>query len=375
MSAAGPLAGLKVVEAGLVIAGPFCGSLLADQGAQVIKVERPDSGDPVRQMGPAPSGVPLWWGVAARDKHCVGLDLKDPAERERFLTLIEEADVFVENYRPGVLERLGLGFDVLSARNPRLVVMSVSGFGQSGPYGKRPGFGKIAECFSGLLPVTGAPEETPLFVGFSLADTTAGLMGAMAINMALWHRDCAGGRAVHIDVALYEPLLRMMETQFALMAATGEPPRRRGTNDPYGWGAPGVPERWFVPVTMRDGAEAFVLVDGDSRPRIRTLTGGDTDEALQAWAATVDADEAAEQLRRHGIEAGRVHDGLSMAGDAYFRARGDVIDAPCPEFPAMAVPGRVPRRSDRGAERAFRPAAIGEDDAMLPAGRQSETIS
>lgn len=374
MSAPGPLAGVKVVEAGLVLAGPFCGSLLADQGAEVIKVERPDGGDPARLMGPSLDGVPLWWGVAARDKHCVALDLKEAGDRERFLTLIEEADVFVENYRPGVLERLGLGFGVLAARNPRLVVMSISGFGQAGPYGRRPGFGKIAECLSGVLPVTGAPDEAPLFVGFSLADTSAGLMGAMAVNMALWHRDGAGGKAVRIDVALYEPLLRMMETQFALMEATGQPPLRNASNDPYGWGAPDAPERRFVPVTTRDGAEVLVLVDAPSKAAIRGLAEGDTDAALAAWAASVDVDEAARVLRDHGIEAARVHDGLSMARDPYFRARGDVIATPLPGHPDVAVPGRVPRRSDRGTTRAFRPAPIGADDARLtsPATRQSE---
>ena len=270
-------------------------------------MERPDGGDPARLIGPTMEGHALWWGVASRDKLCVSLNLKDAGDRDRLLDLIAEADVFVENYRPGVLERLGLGWDTLVARNPRLVGMSISGFGQSGPYAGRPGFGKIAECFSGIVPVTGAPQDPPLHVGFSLADTSAGLMGAMAINMALYRCDCGGGGAVRIDVGLYEPLFRMMETQFALLAATGAAPIRQGTNDPYGWGAPDATNRRFVPVTCRDGAEVLVLMDEDAAGGIAALAGADDEAGLRSWAATVDVGEAAEAMRRHGIEAARIH--------------------------------------------------------------------
>ncbi len=366
-----PLDGVKVVEAGIALAGPFCGSLLADLGARVVKVERPEGGDPARLLGPTLGDTPLWWGVASRDKLCVSLDLKQADDRERFLSLIDEADVFVENYRPGVLERLGLGWEALSQRNPRLVMMSISGFGQTGPNAGRPGFGKIAEGLSGVVPVTGDPQQTPLHVGFSLADTSAGLMGTMAITMALFQRDCSGGAGARIDVGLYEPLFRMMELQFALAEKTGAPPRRNGTNDPYGWGAPDATGRRYVAVTCAGGEDLLVLVDEASRaPLLQCMrSGADLSleavaEALREWAAGLPLDEAGRLLRAAGVEAARVHDGMSMAHDPYFQARGDVVWTTHADGTRLAVPGHVPRESG-GGRIAFRPTQVGEDNGRV----------
>lgn len=365
-----PLDGVRVIEAGMVLAGPFCGSLLADLGAEVIKVERPDSGDPARLLGPQADGVPLWWGVAARDKRCVTLDLKAEDDRARFLRLIDDADVFVENYRPGVLRRLGLDWESLHARNPRLVMASISGYGQTGPDAGRPGFGKIAEGLSGVVPLTGTPDALPLHVGFSLADTSAGLMGAMGVAMALWQRDCRGGGGAHVDVALYEPLLRMAELQTALLARFGAAPLRRGSNDPYGWGAPGTPARRFVSVGCADG-EVLVLIDAASRAAVAALAGVEPgvpdaglDAALAPALAPLGCAEVAERLRAAGIEAARVHDGASLAHEAYFRARGDVTAATLPSGTQVVVNGHVPRRSGTG-RRAFRAAALGADNAAV----------
>lgn len=367
-----PLEGVRVVEAGIALAGPFAGSLLADQGACVVKVERPDGGDPARLLGPSVDGESLWWGVASRDKLCVALDLKAPEGRAQFLKLIEEADVLIENYRPGVLERLGLGWPVLLEHNPQLVGLSISGFGQTGPNAGYPGFGKIAECLSGLLPVTGSPDSPPLHVGFSLADTSAGLMGAMAVNMALYQRDCAGGGGRRIDLALYEPLLRMLELQFSLFRSAGASPKRAGVNDPYGWGAADEPERRFAALACRDGAEILVLIEADSAPAIAGLAGAsdatnllELEAGLAAWTKTVNLDEAGDALRSRGIEAVRVHDGLSIARDPYFRARGDVVSAPRPGAPELMVPGHVPRRAEKSRLRAFRPAGVGENNAEV----------
>ena len=241
-----PLAGITVLELGMVLAGPFAGSLLADLGATVIKIEPPGTGDAARQMGPRKNGVALWWGVAARGKKCITLNLKDPTACALFERLVASADVVVENYRHGVLDRLGLGWSRLHAINPRLVMLSVTGFGQTGPGAERPGFGKIAEGMSGLVWLTGSPEQNPLFVGYSLADTTAGLFGVFAINLALYRRDVQGAGGAHIDLALYEPMLRMMEAQFAMHRATGRAPTRRGSNDPYGWGRAEARDPLFV---------------------------------------------------------------------------------------------------------------------------------
>jgi crotonobetainyl-CoA:carnitine CoA-transferase CaiB-like acyl-CoA transferase len=192
MTAPLPLRGVRVVELGSVIAAPYAASLLAEFGAEVVKVERPDGGDALRNMGVRANGVPLWWHVASRNKRLVTLDLKAEAGRAAFLALLDAADVLLENNRPGVMERLGFGWAALSARNPRLVMASISGFGQTGPYAPRPGFGKIAEAFSGAVALTGDPGGIPLHVGFSLADATAGLSAVLGVAVALHARDVLG---------------------------------------------------------------------------------------------------------------------------------------------------------------------------------------
>ena len=373
-----PLDGLRVVETGLVLSGPFCASLLADFGASVIKVERPDGGDPARLMGPRVNDVSLWWGVMARDKQCVTMDLKAAADREQFLELISQADVLVENYRPGAMERLGLGWDTLSARNPGLIMLSISGFGHTGPDAKRPGFGKIAEGLSGIVPLTGRPGEVPLHVGFSLADTSAGLMGCMAINMALLDRERNGGRGARIDVALYEPLLRMAELQLALHERLGVTPQRTGSNDPYcwgadpQWGASNAYGRRYVAAACGNGHEILVRVDAASAPALAAIAGAAPesvaavlDAALRGWAGTQEVDTAGECLRAAGIEAVRIHDGLSMAESPYFRARGDVERTNDPLAGDLAVPGQLPLRGTRRGLRPFHAAHLGEHNVEV----------
>ncbi|RYG08519.1 MAG: CoA transferase, partial [Burkholderiales bacterium] len=224
-----PLAGVRVIELGTVIAGPFAGSLLADLGAEVIKVEPPGKGDVQRAGGHQKNGVGLWWGVASRDKKCITLDLKHPDGKKLFEALLRTADVLVENYRPGVLDRLGFGWNDVHAMNPRLVMLSISGYGRTGPAAARPGFGKIAEALSGIVSLTGSPDDRPLFVGYSLADTSTGMFGVLGVVLALYHRDAQGGDGSHVDAALYEGLLRMLDCQFAVAAHSGRAAERAGT--------------------------------------------------------------------------------------------------------------------------------------------------
>ena len=207
-----PLAGLKVVELGTLIAGPFCTRILAEFGAEVIKVESPDGGDPLRKWRKLYEGTSLWWYVQARNKQSVTANLKHPEGREFVRRLIADADILVENFRPGVLEKLGLGWETLKADNPGLVMVRLSGFGQTGPYKDQPGFGAVGESMGGLRYITGFPDRPPVRTGISIGDSIAALWGAIGALMALRHKEVNGGAGQVVDVALYEAVFAMMES-------------------------------------------------------------------------------------------------------------------------------------------------------------------
>jgi crotonobetainyl-CoA:carnitine CoA-transferase CaiB-like acyl-CoA transferase len=312
-------------------------------------------GDAARQMGPRKNGIALWWGVATRGKKCITLNLKDAGARGLFERLVETADVVVENYRPGVLERLGLGWERLHAINPRLVMLSITGFGQTGPGAARPGFGKIAEGMSGLVWLTGTPERNPLFVGYSLADTTAGLFGVYAVNLALYRRDVLGAGGAHIDLALYEPLLRMMEAQFAMRRALGRAPTRTGSNDPCGWGRAEVhvlyafvqcfDGQWFevaIPHGALNDVGRVTGLDGTKDISHDTLTS-----SLADWARVRPSAGAARLLQEAGAKVAPVLDGLTIAGLEYFRERGDVLPVSDPKVGSFYVTGFFPKHRRR----------------------------
>jgi crotonobetainyl-CoA:carnitine CoA-transferase CaiB-like acyl-CoA transferase len=326
-----PLAGLRVVELGTVIAAPFAASLLADLGAEVIKIERPE-GDPLRNMGLRDRGLPLWWATASRSKRLCTLDLKDPADHAHFLSLIDRADVLIENNRPGVMQRLGLDWERLHARNPRLVMLSISGFGQTGPYASRPGFGKIAEAMSGIVELTGVPDAMPLHVGFSLADAATGLAGVLGIAQVLHERDVRGTRlGRQIDLALYEPLLRINECQAAIARMSGSAPSRQGSNDPWSFGRSGPADRRIASLRCADGQWVAALLD---RPLETSL------ESLQHQLGRLERTEALRTLKTLSIEAVPVQDGFSLARERYFGRRGDTglaVDARGIERPAPGV--------------------------------------
>ncbi len=343
-----PLRGVRVVEAGIALAGPCVGSLLAELGAEVIKVERPEGGDPMRLMGPRVNGVPLWWGVAARNKTCIALDLKAEDGRAAFRDLLASADVLVENYRPGVMERLGFGWESLSRLNPRLVMLSISGFGQTGPEAGRPGFGKIAEAFSGIVALTGKPDEVPLHIGFSLADTSAGLMGTFAACLALYVRDRVSGRGSRIDLGLYEPLFRMADCQLALRELLGAAPRRTGSDDPHRWGVDKPRGRRLVPMKCGDESWIAVLMDAAEAPALGARLGCGASEAeliaaIGSRIASLPRDTAREARAELDGTAGPVHDGHSIGSDPYFLARGDVARTQDDVVGPVVVPGPVPR--------------------------------
>ncbi|MFT3721133.1 CoA transferase [Pseudorhodoferax sp.] len=354
-----PLEGLRVLEAGIVIAGPFAGSLLAELGAEVIKVEQPGAGDPARQMGVRAADIPLWWGISARAKRCIALDLKSDADRQVFLSLARESDVLLENYRPGVLDRLGLGWDILKDINPRLVMLSVSGYGSTGPYAGRPGFGRIAEAFSGIVQLCGTPDGEAMNMGLSVADTTTGLMGAFGVALALLQRDVFGGGGARIDLALFESLFRMCECQLALHERIGRPPCREGTNDPYGWGASG---RKATLRAMRCADRHWVMVD------VRSVPAGETEEGVAAWVAAMAVQDALDRLQGLGIAAAQVHDAATLAASTYFARRGDVVQTVVESIGAIAVPGEIPKRSHDRCIPLFRAPRVDEDRAVKDRG-------
>jgi crotonobetainyl-CoA:carnitine CoA-transferase CaiB-like acyl-CoA transferase len=224
----GPLEGVRVLDVSTVLAGPLACQILGDFGADVIKVEHPQKGDSMRGHGPAKDGIPLWWSMLSRNKRTVGLYLGDPDGAEVFKELVRTADVLVENFRPGTLEKWGLGYDVLSALNPGLVLVRVTGFGQDGPYASRPGFGTLAESMSGFAAITGEPDGPPTLPPFGLADSIAGITAANAALMALYHRDARGGTGQVIDLAILEPIVTVLGPQPTMWDQLGMLQPRRG---------------------------------------------------------------------------------------------------------------------------------------------------
>jgi crotonobetainyl-CoA:carnitine CoA-transferase CaiB-like acyl-CoA transferase len=263
--------------------------------------------------------------------------------------------VLVENFRPGVLERLGLGWETLRVANPGLVMLSISGFGQTGPQSSRPGFGKIAEGLSGVVSLTGEAGKPPLYVGFSLADASAGLFGVHGVAVALYCRDVLGGSGARIDLALYEPLMRMLDCQLALHARDGVPPERGGTNDPYGFGRASESRPRFRSVESASG-RWYLLAVAEAQAEAADL--------LIARASTLDDAALEDALFAAGIEFCPVFDGMTIASSPYFQARGDVISQNHPVVGPISAPGPL----HGGAAPAFHPPALGEANAEIFGG-------
>ncbi len=362
-----PFSGLRVLELGTVLSGPFAGSMLADLGAEVIKIETPGKGDVQRHGGHKKNGVAPWWSVASRDKQCITLNLKHAEGKAIFEKLIRKADVLVENYRPGALEKLGFGWDAVNAMNPKLVVLSISGYGRTGPSAGRPGFGKIAEGLSGVVTMTGQPEVRPLFIGFSLADTCSGLFGVLGVALALYDRDINGGRGHRVDMGLYEPLFRMLDCQLAIYSKLGKPPVRTGSNDAYGWGIDKSRPPFFC---VQASTGEWFLTSVPSPEVARQLVGGNAADGDQknfaAWAKKLAPMALRDALAKVGGDIVPVLDGMSIAKNEYMRARGDVIDTKDATAGELTVPGWIaPAPSGGEVRRTFNDATLGERSAFI----------
>jgi formyl-CoA transferase len=358
--AAQALQGLKVVECATVIAAPLCGRLLADFGAEVIHVEHPEKGDDLRHFGFTQDGVNPWWKCYARNKKMVTLNISKPQGRELLFRLLEDADIFIENFRPGRLEQWGITYEDLAELNPRLIMVRVSGFGQYGPYSSQPGFGTLIEAMSGFAHLTGQPDGPPTLPHFALADSFAACYGAMAAMFAVHHRDVIGtGRGQMIDVSLWESLYSMLGPNVLVNELTGEPPMRMGnrttTSAPRNIYRTGD-DRW-VALAGSTPATAIRLFAAIGRPEMaddpRFATNKDrlaNVEALDAimgdWIGAHTLDEVTAILRDNAVPVGPVFDVADIVADPHAQARGMVVDSPDGDGPPLKMEGVVPKMSE-----------------------------
>jgi crotonobetainyl-CoA:carnitine CoA-transferase CaiB-like acyl-CoA transferase len=376
------LRGLRILDAGTMIGGPFACTLAADYGADVIKIEKPGAGDPIRQWSPRKDGRSLWWKVTGRNKRLVTLDLREPRGRELFLKLVEWADAVVENYRPGTLDRWGLSYEELSRVNPRIIVVRVSGYGQTGPYAHRPGYGTVAEAFSGLPAFTGFPDGPPTLSAFPLADTVAATFGLVGLLGAVYERDVAGsGKGQEVDVSLYEPLFRLAESQAIGYSELGlvkeragnriaeDSPRNAYATSDGGWIAISASSDR----TFRRLAAAIGRPEMPEDPRFcdnpsRIANDVELDCIVAEWMRERTVAEIMEALEAHDVVAGPVLDIAGIFADPHYQARGNVVEVPDGELGTVRMQGVVPRFSRSTAEVRFAGGTQGQDNDAVYRG-------
>jgi crotonobetainyl-CoA:carnitine CoA-transferase CaiB-like acyl-CoA transferase len=353
-----PLTGLRVIELGQLIAGPFASKILAEFGADVIKVEPPSGGDPLRGWRLIHEGTSVWWAAHARNKRSLTLDLRTPEGQVIIRQLASDADILIENFRPGTMEKWGLGFKDLHAINPKLIMLRVSGYGQSGPYRDRPGFGVIGEAMGGLRYLSGEPGRPPVRVGVSIGDTLSGLHGVIGVMMALRHREQQGGLGQEVDVALYESVFNMMESLLPEYSKFG------AVRQPSGASMPGiVPTNAYL---CKDGRYALIAGNGDSiykrlmesigRPELandpelannvgRAANVERIDQAISDFTCQHDLDSVLELMNKAGVPAGKSYDAADIAKDPHYQARDMILETKLPDGSSVAVPGIVPKLS------------------------------
>ena len=397
-AASGPLASLKVVELGTLIAGPYCGRLLAEFGAEVVKIETPGEGDPLRKWRQLHEGNSLWWYAQARNKKSIAVNLKAPDGQQVVRDLVARADIVVENFRPGTMEKWGLGYEELAKSNPGLVMVRLSGFGQTGPYRDKPGFGAIGESMGGMRYITGYPDRAPVRVGISIGDSLAALFGVIGALMAIVNRGTTGKGQV-VDVALYEAVFAMMESMLPEFGMGGKIRERTGS------ALPGIVPSNTYP--CRDGKYVVIGANGDSifkrmmrmigRPDLaddpalanndgRVRRTQELDRVIGEWTATVDLDEALAKLEGAEVPSGRIYSIADIVADMHYQARGMIEKHRLDAKNDILLPGIVPKLSGTpGGTRWIGPALgehtdavlrdLGYDDARLRALRAAGIVS
>jgi formyl-CoA transferase len=372
------LCNLRVIELGQLIAGPFAAKTLADFGADVIKIEPPDSGDPLRKWRLLKDGTSVWWQIQSRNKRSIALDLKQPKAQDIVRQLVKDADVLIENFRPGAMEGWGLGPDELLALNPKLIMLRISGYGQTGPYRDKPGFGVVAEAMSGLRHLTAEPGRVPVRVGVSIGDTLASLHGVIGILLALHERHTSGKGQV-IDVALYEAVFNCMESLLPEFSAFG------AVREAAGSALPGIaPSNAYK---CQDGGYVLIAGNGDSIfKRLMHTMGRDDlgldpnladnagrvkrveeiDAAIGAWTATLSVAQVLELLDAASVPAGRIYTVADIATDPHYQARDMILQTVMADGSTLALPGIVPKLSRTPGSHRRNAPEIGQDtDAVL----------
>ena len=384
----GPLSGLKVLELGQLIAGPFAAKTLADFGADVIKIEPPGMGDPLRKWRLLKDGTSVWWQVQSRNKRSLALDLKDPRAQEIVRQLAGDVDVLIENFRPGAMEGWGLGPDELLKINPRLIMLRISGYGQTGPYRDKPGFGVVAEAMSGLRHLTAEPGRVPVRVGVSIGDTLASLHGVIGILLALQERQRSNQGQV-IDVALYEAVFNCMESLLPEYSAFG------AVRGAAGSALPGIaPSNAY---RCKDGGYALIAGNGDSifKRLMQTMNRNDLgqdpsladnsgrvqrvaelDAAIEAWTLQHTVDEVLTALDKASVPAGRIYTVADIAADPHYRAREMIQQVQMDDGSTLDVPGIVPKLSRTPGSHRRNAPRIGQDtdDVLREMGLSKDQI-
>ena len=383
------LSGIRVLELGQLIAGPFAAKTLADFGAEIIKVESPQEGDPLRKWRMLHEGTSVWWQAQSRNKQSICIDLRQPEGQAIVRRLAQEADVLIENFRPGTMEKWGMGWDELHALNPKLIMLRVSGYGQDGPRRDEPGFAAIAEATAGLRYLTGHPGQVPARAGLSLGDTIAGLHGALGVLLALYERDARGGQGQMIDVALYEAVFNLTESLLPEYHVFG------AIRQPAGGALPGIAPSNAYPCI--DGQYVLIAANGDSLfKRLMDLIGRNDlgndpelarndgrakradviDEAIGLWTSQRTLEEILTALQDISIPAGRIYSAKDIAEDPHYRARGVIETIESANGLKVEMPGIIPKLSQNPGKVRYRAPTLGEhtESILIQHGFTAEQI-
>ena len=383
------LSGIRVLELGQLIAGPFAAKTLADFGAEIIKVESPQEGDPLRKWRMIHEGTSVWWQAQSRNKQSICIDLRVKEGQEIVRRLAKEADVLIENFRPGTMEKWGMGWDELHTLNPKLIMLRVSGYGQDGPRRDEPGFAAIAEATAGLRYITGHPGEVPARAGLSLGDTIAGLHGALGVLLALYERDARGGEGQMIDVALYEAVFNLTESLLPEYHVFG------AVRQPAGGALPGIAPSNAYPCS--DGQYVLIAANGDSlfkrlmelidradlandpdlaRNDGRAKRAEEIDQIIGDWSKQRTLEDILSALQSIAVPAGRIYTAKDIAEDPHYRARGVIQTVESAGGLKVEMPGVVPKLSNNPGAIRHRAPTLGEhtDIILQSLGLSAEQI-